>query len=174
MIEFKDMQVKASEYLLTIPCFGEAYNNDRTKEKKHFHDLLLYIFFMYDTRSPYCEYPDEVRHSIVVKDIFRGVYPNFDSRVLAECKEVYQKAKPIEQYLTEKALSTAYKLADYLDNISFTEKDEDGNYLYNPKDIVAILKSIGDIISSLKNLRKQSKQAIEDDTFIDKELFEDM
>lgn len=174
MIEFRDMEVKASEYLLTIPCFKNAYKNDKSKEKKNFHDLLLYIFFMYDTRSPYSEYPDNIRHNVVVKDIFRNDPPQFNEVLLNECREVYQKAKPIEQYLTEKALSTAYKLADYLDSISFTEKDDEGNFVHNPKDIVAILKSIGDIISSLKNLRKQSKQAIEDDNFVDKEMFEDM
>ncbi len=173
MIYFENGEIKPSEYLLTIPCFNKAYKSDKTKEKKHFYELLLYIFYMYDVRSPYSDYPENVRHSIVIKDIFLDKLPNIDSDLLSQCKEVYEKAKPVELFLTEKALSTAYKLAEYLDSISFLEENEEGELKNNPKDIVVILKSIGDIINSLKNLRKQSKQATEDDA-ISKELFEDM
>lgn len=174
MIEFENGVVKPSDYLLTIPCFNKAYKEDKTKEKKHFYDLLLYIFYMYDTRSPYSDYPENTRHANVIKDIFRNVSPNINPQLLAECKEVYEKAKPVELFLTEKALSTAYKLAEYLDTISFLERDDEGQLKNNPKDIVAILKSIGDIINSLKNLRKQSKQAVENEDYIEKEMFEDM
>ncbi|MDW8345340.1 MAG: hypothetical protein RML94_00180 [Bacteroidia bacterium] len=173
MIYFENGEVKASDYLLTIDCFKRAFELDKTKEKKHFYALLLYLFFMYDIHSPYFDYPEEVRYEYVMKDVLLGQPIEIKEEVRKECVRVFCQKKNVETFLLEKAIGAAHKLALYLDEIDFRQTDEAGNAKYNPKDLVVILKSIGDIVGSLKELRKQAKKAGEDEKYIEKELFED-
>lgn len=167
MLKFTNDKIEPSEFLLSIPCFNEAFKKDKTKQKENFNLLLTYLFFVHDARSPYIEYPISKRKEIVNEKILLGHKMDYPDTIIKECEEVYKLKKSAEHYLLESAIGASYKIAEYLENIDL----EDGEQ--SIKEIVDVLKNIGNVIASLKKLRQDIKNlSNESDRIVETEFLD--
>lgn len=149
---------------------GMAFQSIRTlveKKKEKAYLELQFIFFMYDLDSPYRDrYREEEREKILGEKIFGDVNWKPSRYYEAACqdfREFYTKHS-LSISLLEGAEEAARNLQMYFEEVDFTLHDTKGNLVYNPKDVVAVIKGVGPLINGLKDLRKEVMKELEAET----------
>jgi len=172
LIKIKDGIAEASPQLLAFKCFKEFRDKDKSKNKQVYQDLLVFLYFMYSYDSIYFDMPEEIRKEAVLNGVFDETKLDLNNPLTKDCIEIYKSKQPVEVSLLENALSAVYKLGQYLKECDFSLEDENGKKKYDPKEIRSILKDVGDILVSIKELRKSVKEVTAEEYVEQKFMFE--
>lgn len=163
LLNFIDYQVKVSPEAFLVKPIRKLYNQDRTKTKEQFMQLMSYLYFMVDPRSTYNYVLDEdERAALIIAQ--EGLPKDFKpSPLLKEAMEIYkQHTVTSTQVLLQKSINAGHKLANFLEQVDLTEEDDKGRPKYQPSMIASSLKSMKSIIDDLSEMQKKVEQEIEE------------
>lgn len=154
--------------LLLIKEFSLLFGLERNKTKddptgvgktRAFREFT-YIWLMLDWKSPYADYPEQVRHNDVLLD--SGLTQDeFDDPIFrAACRkyrELQESSIIVRMY--QAAQNTAVKFIDYFNSIDPQERDPvTGKPIFKVKDIMAEVKGLSELVDNLKSLEAQVKK----------------
>ena len=124
--------------LETVPEFRAVLDHKDAK------DYILYIHHMCDYSSAYARYPQDERKEKVSKDILGSKSPN---KTLQAAVDKYNDLFETDSVkLIKSARKAVFKLREYFDNADPQKEEDPGK---SAKDLMANLKSVGDIMKKL-------------------------
>ena len=163
LLEFINYQIVPTEEVFLIAPIRKLYNADRTKNKERFMQLLSVIYFYADPRSSYSYIiDDEERLKEIIKQ--EGLPEDFKiDKSLKEAIEIYKKHTITTSYLLLQDTKVAVdKVRTFLREVDLHATDDKGKPLY----------TINSITQTIKQIPQLSKDLIEADRAITKEIEE--
>jgi len=141
-----------------IKEFKVIWNRDRSTKKNNALSELAYVYHSCDYQSIYRNYHIDTRDSKIRLDIFGEREWKPDSKV----NEAINKYRELQTTLSMQLLNDVEigltKLRDYFREPNFDE-DENG---VAAKNFIANIKSMGDLVKSLKSLRDEVEKELTD------------
>ena len=131
------------EALLLIPEFEALWKKDTSKTKELAFKQFAYIYFIYDSASPYSNFPEHKRIELVSKDMLKGEVKNNEQLKAAVQKFLEMSETPTQRLLA----SVKSKIDDVARYLTDTEIDN--------KSLPPILKTIestSKLVSQLSTL----------------------
>ena len=154
--------------LLLIKEFSLLFGLERNKTKddptgvkktKAFIEFT-YIWLMLDWKSPYSDFPEQVRHKEVLVDA--GLtQEEFDDPIFrAACRKYRElQESSITVKMFQAAQNTVIKFIDYFNSIDPQERDPvTGKPIFKVKDIMQEVKGLAEVNDNLKALELQVKK----------------
>lgn len=149
--------------ILLIPEFKVLIDKDKTKDKKNSWDSFTYMFLMESFRSPLKGYSSIERQKESLKAADITVVSN-ELNIATEYYSNLNWNTPVLRMI-KKMRKGLERLEGYYDVVNFTEKVDSGarkgTMLYDPKELVSIMKDAKQIIERVKELEELAKQEIE-------------
>lgn len=156
LFELENNTVKFAPILLTIKEFKKLWARDRTVEKKQAVAELSYIFFMIDYKSIYRSYDEEERKERIIEDLVDGNKINLKDEDLLAAIEKYKELIITPSIaLLDDAECAIFKIRKYFREVDLTELDDKGKPIYTARDLIANVKSVGDVAEALRKTREQ-------------------
>lgn len=153
-----------NEYqILLVKEFGKLFEVDRNickEDKKGVLKLrarreFTYLYQKFCPKSPYYEYTEQEAHKEALNDsgLSQEEFDDLDFR--AACKKCQQIVKS-DRIL--RMLNAAYNQCDditeYFDTIvDYDERDANGKPIFDPKNIMAMIKTMAGVISGIDELK---------------------
>lgn len=160
LLRFKNFRLEIDPELLTLRCFKDLWDRDKSKGKVRALQELGYIYFMHDPRSDYMMFSDEVeRHNEVCKG--QGIKGFKVDALLGECIELYKSFLPLSYLVLEDMRASVERLRVYLRSLDMNERDSNGRPIYSLSNLTSALKSIPAIIGELRKAEDSLKDDIE-------------
>jgi hypothetical protein len=183
LFEEKENRVIISPEFKLIPEFKEVLKRDRDPEKRGALQVLAYIYFMYDYRSPYSKYGEEERSERLVKDLSLGDKWKPDSTTLS-AKQKYLELQETPTIKTLRSIRDGLIVSSQaIDNLSrnITDSISDDDDVEGMVKMVTSLLSIADklpkVVESISSLEEKIKKEQSTDTKLrgggSKGMFED-
>jgi hypothetical protein len=164
LFNIKNDQIILDPDSLAIPVFKTIWDNDKTKGKARATQVISYIYYMSDFKSPYSIYPEKKRKEILKEEFIKD----------KEWKEGINVDKAIQTYrgfqethtmrLMRAARAAADQLSIYFEDVDFKEKDDQGRPVYTAKDVATSLEKVGKIVESLDKLEEKIKKEIKSES----------
>jgi len=153
LITLVNNKPEISTYALTIKEFKAIWDLDNTKHKDIAVNQLAYVYFYCDVKSPYFEYEEKIRGEKINEALTVKIK---ETDIIIKAKERYNNLnKNISILLLEDAMTSVHKMRDYFKDIDLLKEDNNGKLKYNSKQYVDNLKSLPDILKSIKKLREE-------------------
>lgn len=148
LFDFKEDKVTVNRDMSTLIPFAKIL------EREDSDKLFSYIFHLCDWKSPYAVHDDDERKKIVRQEIFGEVSP--PKKVLDPAIKLYRDLSTTDSLLLlESARGAVRELRRYFEETTIAQGDSAGR---NAKDLIANLKSVGDIIKSFKGWEEAIKR----------------
>lgn len=128
-----------SPYILTIPEFEKLTSKE-----------LAFVYFYTDYKSPYAFYENDERRIKLEEDLKVKATP----KILGAIKKYEELSETHAVRLLKAARTSVHKLERYFKDIDLTLTDDNGKLVYSAKDLVANLKSVGDVVEGLNTLEE--------------------
>lgn len=156
-------KVEMNASALSVPEFRKLWDRDKSGEHDKAHAEISYVVYLCDesVNNPYRRYRSQVREQTLLKDY---IYPKLgkkwkpDKIVKNAIKKYEEATQTTNSRLLAKAKSGAEKLADYFENIDFSEIGEDGKSKYSATELARNLSAVGNIVKSLNQLSEIVKK----------------
>ena len=147
LFKFSEEGVAVDGSLHRIPQFKKML------EHKNAEDYISYVYHLCDYTSPYNEKDIDERKEILKKDFLDGKEP---PKFILEAIDKYRElSRTSSTELLDSAKNAVRKLRSYFDDLDFDEEEDKGKAA---KDLMQNLKSVGAILSSLKEWEEQIQQ----------------
>ena len=154
--------------LLLIKEFSLLFGLERNKTKddptgvkktKAFREFT-YIWLMLDWKSPYSDFPEQVRHKEVLADSGLTQEEFDDPLFRAACRKYRElQESSITVKMFQAAQNTVIKFIDYFNSIDPQERDPvTGKPIFKVKDIMQEVKGLAEVNDNLKALELQVKK----------------
>lgn len=142
---------------LFIPEFKKLWDRDKTKQKNKATAEIAYITLKHNLSktNPYNGYSDKDKEYKIKNDLFND--PNWEpDEKIKEAEERYKEFQQTHSSrLLKGARAAADQLAEYFENINFSETDNYGRPKYSAKELSSNLKDVSSIVKSLRQLQEQ-------------------
>lgn len=171
--ELNQVEINTEEILL-IKEFADLFTTSRNKTKEdptgvgktRAYREFTYIWLMLDWKSPYADYPEQLRHKDVIVDAGLTEEEYNDPLFRAACRkyrELQESSLTIKMF--QAAQNTVIKFIDYFNSIDPQERDPaTGKPIFKVKDIMTEVKGLAEVNANLKDLEAQVKREQEPDS----------
>lgn len=162
------------ESILLIKEFKALLNDDRNKTKadktgknreRAFKEFkFIYLFF--DWESPYFLYSEQERNNEALLDS-ELTEEEFNDPTFRDACRKYDELQNSSQEirLLKSARTSVENVIFYLEHVNLDERDPlTGKPIFKTKDLIAEIKGCKDIISGLRELEKQVKKGVDDES----------
>ena len=158
LFEFdEDYNIVMSPQAMGINVFRNV--RDKYKEIALGIQEMNYIIYLLHPKSDFSDLRnEEERSDAIIESIHRGKELRLD-KITEEAIDFYK-----ERYYNSKinflnsALDTLNKTKEYLDDIDFTEKDDKGGLVYDPKKVVDLIAQSPKLMAAIKELEDQIRK----------------
>ena len=116
---------------------------------------ISYVIFLCDYKSPYNAYNEVDKPRIIKEDFIKNHKWEPDQLILDAIKKYEELQQTTNTRLLRSAKKGAEKLAEYFENVDFSETDDYGKPKYTAKDLASNLGAVGNIVKSLTQLERQ-------------------
>ena len=154
---------------LLIEPYKSIWNRDETVDKIGATEDLAYIEFMTSMKKsiPYRQYPEEVKHHIIVGEIITRKGWVVDDLLTAGMQKLIllqkEASTTYNYYLAAKV--AAEKMQNYFLEVDINERnDKTGNPVYKPRDVTSALNDTEKVLTNLKALEKKVEEEIYEQT----------
>lgn len=168
LFKYQDYGIELNKpEILLVKEFAELWDTNRNKgvgdnrgyEKKRAFKEFLFMYLVYDWKSPYAEYSDQEKREAAKLDAELTDKQLLDDKFIAACKK-YQE---IQDSRMLKLLRSAYRAVDelriYFDNIDLQNIDpETGKPIHAAKDLISNIANLGKTIEGLNQLEYMVKK----------------
>lgn len=152
-----DYEIEVSPEVATLLPFRKVL--DKYKDRYHGILELTFIGFLLNPKSDFADIRDEQeRTEAILLSMGQGDKIKIDE-ITQEAIEFYKERNhTTTTKLLDKALNALDKLGDYFDQIDFSERDEKGNMVYDPKRLVDTIKEAPKLMSAVRELKDQIRK----------------
>lgn len=165
--QLNQVEINEAELLL-IKEFSLLFGLERNKTKEDptgvkktraFREFT-YIWLMLDWKSPYADYPEQLRHKDVLVDAGLTQEEFDDPLFRAACRKYRElQESSITVRMFQAAQNTVVKFIDYFNSIDPQERDPvTGKPIFKVKDIMVEVKGLSELLDNLKSLEVQVKK----------------
>lgn len=121
-----------------------------------------YVVYMLHPKSDFIDIRDDEERSRTIIDSLSRNKELIIDEITEKAIEFYidRHETPKTLYLNS-VLNALNKTKEYLDDIDYEERDDKGNFLFNPKEVIIIIKESPKLMSSIKELEDQIKKESE-------------
>lgn len=163
LIEYDNYEITPSNEALLIAPIRKLYNNDKTKDKHKFFQMMSILYFYADPRSSYSYITDDKER---LKEIAlqEGLSPDFKiDKPLQEAIDAYKKHVITTSYLLLQDTRIAIdKLREFLRTVDLNALDDKGKPLY----------TINSITQAIRQIPQLAKDILEAERVVSKEIEE--
>jgi hypothetical protein len=146
--------LKIDPIAYTLIPFKTLWDRDKSKNKDIAKRELAYIYFKNDFKSDFYSEPDEDKRAVEVKKHVFGDMKWEPDKFVLDAEEFYRnKQATISSKLLEGAIIYTGKIDKFFRTVDLERTDDNGRYLFNPKQGNDILKDLGKTVESLKQLQ---------------------
>lgn len=146
LLDIKDDQIVINPEVIEIPEFKALWVRDKSKGKAQAFKELKYVYYTTDSNSPYSDYPEKDKQSMLNTDIFKGEEYIPDEAVLIAISKYMVLSETPTQRLLKSVKQKVNDLADFLDTTTV-----------NSDTVASILKVMGEtskIVSQVPALQQ--------------------
>lgn len=162
LFQFTNHVVTFSPQALALKPFKALWDRDKSKDKKRAIGELSFLYYLVDYRSDFSNIIDEeTRYAEVLRVINLGKTWKPDKKFEA-AKELYvelQKTPAIEAL--EAVRIGLDKINQFMKDVDLNEKNDRGQLLHKPSDIMAMAKMLEPALDSLSKVEERVKKEIE-------------
>lgn len=158
LLELDGDDIKITAEARLIVEFKKLIDEDRTKANTKVKQQFTYIYFFCEFESPYAKYPELERQAKIVEDLNLDMKNVKIQSVKAAVIKYEELSMTLSSLLLRDAESSVQKLREYFRNVDLLETNEKGALMYSAKDLMANLKSVGDVVKGLKVLKEEIKK----------------
>lgn len=162
------------ESILLISEFRELMETERNRSftdptgllKERAFKEFSYIYLYIDWESPYFKLPEQEKHTAALSDSQLSD-AEFNDPVFRNACKKYEALQDsaISIRLLKAAMASVETVIYYLTHVDVNERnDADGKPIYKTKDLIAEIKGSKDLILAIKELEKQVKEDLEQQT----------
>lgn len=148
--------------------FKSLVSKDKSKNKETSKAELAFIWFYADPRSDFFGLPNEdkkIAEILNIVDLPKGWKISSDIRKAIDFYAELTRTTTV--ILLEKMRKTINKLSDHLEDIDFSETDENGKLKYDMKKVIDTASQIPKLLTTLKEIEDRVK---EEQTAIEKQI----
>ena len=153
----KDFEIVVSPEALTLIPFKKVM--DKYKDPQLGIAELSFIGFLLNPKSDFADIREEgQRKKEILNSMFNGSKIKLDK--ITDGAILFYKSRnhtTTTLYL-DAALDAIDKLTNYFKDVDFTERDDKGGVLYDPKKLVDVISSSPKLMSSIRELKEQIKR----------------
>lgn len=123
VFDIRDHNVFITPETLSIEIFKKIFNEDKSKDKTHAHDVITFIYHTCDSNSPYADHPLNEKDKRVIEEVL--VDKKFKvTKDIEEARDIYKRLilTPLERLL-KSTKNSIQDITDYL-NEKTTDPDE--------------------------------------------------
>ncbi len=153
--------IKEFKALYTLG-YNKRLGDTQGRERKRAIQECSFIYHCYDYRSEYSEYGEEERYKEAL--IAANLPEDYKfSPEFTACIDIFLSLQDTRMLKTlGVAEETLDKIRLYYQSVDFSEKDDKGALVHNPKNIMASITDLGNVNKKLSDLRKQVKAELKD------------
>lgn len=161
IFENRELQLNKDEVLL-IREFAELWEVQRNKmpgdirggERRLAFREFTYIYLMYDWESPYKNFSDAERRTEAMYDAQLTEKQLEDEKLTKACKKYQDMQETHMSRLLRSAYRTIDELRLFYELVNLQERDDRGLPVYNAKQVLESLGSLGKVIGSVEQLEE--------------------
>jgi hypothetical protein len=156
LLTLKDHKLEINPDILVIPEFNKIWTRDKSKGKEKAYKEMIYVFYMFDFKSPYASYPEQERKEKIVNDIMGANWkPDKQLEQLCETYVFNQEMSSPSLRLLNSARQSVHRLADWLNKVTY-----EGDDATDPAKVSKTLSEIGKVIDSINKLEEKVKKEV--------------
>ena len=162
LIQYSDYQIKLADEAFLVKPIRKLWHQDRSERKEKFWQQMAVLYFVYSSASNYNYIQDEEER---LKEVLsqEGITDFKPSQDFKDAVEIYKKLNITpSQRLLDDCLVAANTVGKFLREIDLREEDRNGKPKYQVSQVVAALKNVEGIVSSLQSLQKKVDQELAD------------
>ena len=148
--DIQDFKIKLRVENLAIKEFKDLVTADKSKSKNKALDQFLYIYMMHSYKSPYRDFPDEVKEKSIINDVLSEKIDTKDPMVIAAINKYLELNSTPSIALLNSAKNAMYKSAKHLDSAPISS-GKDGNITQ----ITATIDKMSKTIQSYDSIKQQ-------------------
>ena len=160
LIKYEDYQIKIADEAFLVKPIRKLFHQDRSERKERFWQQMALLYFCYSPASNYNYIQDEEERmqEVLSQEGITDFKPTQDFK---DAVEIYKKLNVTpSQKLLDDCLVAANTVGKFLRNINLEEEDRNGKPKYQVSQVVAALKNVEGIVSSLQSLQKKVDQEL--------------
>lgn len=159
LLEIEGGMLTVSPESLLIKEFKVIWNRDRSTKKERALIELAYIYHTVDFQSIYRNYHIDTRDAKVKLDLFNDRQWKPDIKVADGIMRYKELQTTLSMQLLDDVELGLTKLRDYFRDIDFSQDDTNG---MAAKNFIQNVKSMGELVKSLKTLRDEVEKELTD------------
>jgi len=165
LFSIDDFEVKFKPQTLLLKPFKVIWDRDTNIDKRQALKDLAFVYFYADYKSDYADVIDDDDREIDLKKSL--AYPKDwflkDDKDMEEAIKFYRKRSvTTASTLLVETRKSIYKLSTHISSLDFTEKDEKGKLVHNPKSLSDIVATFPKLLGSLNELEAQFLRELKD------------
>lgn len=142
-----------------IKEFKKIWNRDRSTKKDRALKELAYIYHTIDYQSVYRNFHIDTREDKIILDIFDDRQWKPDNEVNTAKNKYVDLQTTLSMQLLNDVEVGLTKLRDYFKDVEFADDDTNG---VAAKNFISNVKSMGELVKSLKTLRDEVEKELTD------------
>jgi len=146
IFSLRDFNIIVEPEVLLVPEFKTLWDRDKSKSKNKVYDELKYIYFVYDSASPYSNMPKEARETTVKMDVMKDKKYKPDEQVNSAIKKFLDLSETSSQRLLISVKNKIDEIAISLDETPYTDD--------NSAEQIKAIDSTGKLIERLQYLEE--------------------
>ena len=154
LLDLKDDQIVINPEVLEIPEFKALWDRDKSKGKANVFKELQYIYYSLDTASPYSDYPEEHKITLICKDVFKQEDYTPDTLVILASNKFVLLSETPTQRLFLVVKEKINSLSEYLKNAPVNEDTVES--------VLKVIESTSKLIGQLSTLQQAVDKETED------------
>lgn len=165
LIKYENYTISPTEELFYVKDFRNLFNSDKTKNKEKFMEMMSFLYFFADPRSPYQDIFDEDERLERIK-FQDGLDANFkiDAKVEKLVKLYRELTTTTSQKLLDSMRKAVVKIGEFLENVDLYAEDDKGRAKYSVSSIVGATDKVPQLAKKLIETEKIVNAEIEEST----------
>ena len=147
-----------TEEALCINEFSVIWKRDESPNKEKAIQELAYIYFFIEYTSPYNIYSEDLKKTILNRDIIKIEKYKPEKEILAAIKKYDELQQTPSMEFLKSALVAAKKTQEYFNTIDYTERDEQGKPIFKVGEVSKALKECSGIMDTIEKLSEKVKK----------------
>lgn len=153
----EDMELVITPYALSLKPFRAIMKKYRSVQKGI--NELMFIAHLVHPKSDFADITDEEeRRKTILVSLVGANEIKFDKRTDDAIEFYRNRVETVKIKFLKSAIAALNKTKEYLDNVDYTLTDSKGQLIYNPNDVVRLIKESPKLMEGLIELEAQIRR----------------
>ena len=153
ILDLKNDKVVISPEALGLTFFSDLWQRDKTSTKSKAYKDIAYIYYMCDFNSPYSQYPEVTRESLI-KEFAVGKEYKVDDKVTTAMQHYRELNTTPGMRQLDAAYIALYRSEEYLKGVDYTKMDANGRFVYDPEKVQKMITGMPKLMQALNEAKE--------------------